>query len=74
MLIEIKKFLQTKQQASLQELCYSFSITPDFARNLLKHYIIKGKIHCFVKKPKCGTVCNKCDLLMTEIYQWVEYA
>ena len=71
-LLEIKRyFLQTKM-ASLSNLCAHFNnADPDVLRQMLCHWINKGKIRQGSKTAACGAQCMKCSPLITEIYEWV---
>ena len=70
-LIEIKNYLQQVKMASLGALTQYFRTDPDMMRCMLDHWIRKGKIRKCMKTPACGSKCGKCDVAVTEIYEWV---
>jgi len=71
-LLAIKEHLVKIKLASLSNLSAHFNqISPDLLRDMLSHWMRKGKVRCFKKTPFCGGKCNKCDVTLTEIYEWV---
>ncbi len=71
-LIAIKEYLMKVKVASLSTLCSQFNETnPSLLRDMLRCWVQKGKIRCFSKTPYCGGKCMKCDVAITEIYEWV---
>jgi len=71
MLLEIKRYLMTKEKATLQELALNFRQQPETMRSMLNHWVCKGKV-CQVDKPAgCGSRCQLCKPETAEIYQWV---
>lgn len=72
MLLELKRYLSQVKAANLQQLCQHFNTEPEFTRLLLQQWIKKGKVRKAEPLPGCGSSCNKCSPLVTEIYQWVD--
>jgi len=71
-LIAIKNYLSEVKIASLGTLCENFKCEPDSLRCMLSHWLRKGCVRQFNKKNACGSSCNKCPALATEIYEWVD--
>jgi len=74
MLIELKKYLKEKGDASLIDLCREFDIDdPEVMRHMLADLIAKGEVRL---KQSAGEVtctkCAQCHMLANEIYEWVE--
>lgn len=70
-LIEIKQYLMQIKVASLAHLCQYFNCESDLLRSMLCHWERKGCVRKFAKTPACGGQCHKCDVAVTEIYEWV---
>jgi putative ferrous iron transport protein C len=70
-LLEIKKYLMQVKMASLSHLCTYFKCDSGVLRDMLCHWARKGCVRKFTKNPACGGQCNKCDVAVTEIYEWV---
>lgn len=68
-LLDIKTYLMQMKVASLSNICTYFNSDPDVLRQMLCHWINKGKIRKFAK-TNCGN-CTKCSPLVMEIYEWV---
>lgn len=71
-LVELKKYLQTKQTATLQELAWHFKRDPGMMRQLLSHWIRKGVIVRAATPAGCGTRCVQCKPEYAEVYQCSE--
>lgn len=71
-LLTIKQYLMNVKIASLASLCQYFkNANPDLLRDMLGHWMRKGKVRCSARTPLCGKKCMKCDLAQIEIYEWV---
>lgn len=71
-LLAIKDYLTKVKLASLANLCAHFNYSnQDVLRDMLDHWIRKGKVRCFLKTPFCGGKCVKCDKSIVEIYEWI---
>lgn len=70
-LSDIKRYLETRGQASLNELALHFDVDPDAMRGMLARWIDKGKVARTVAPGGCRKGCRSCgcgnDL---EIYAW----
>lgn len=69
-LLAIKHYLSEVKIANLANLTAYFKKHPDLLRDMLAHWIRKGKIRKFAKSALCGGKCVKCDPMMVEIYEW----
>jgi len=69
-LLNIKQHMMQVKIATLGSLCKRFSVTPDFMRCMLTHWLRKGTIRLCPKTPVCQQTCFKCNELATEIYEW----
>lgn len=73
-LADLRSYLQTRRQASLQELCLHFQVDADALRGMLGKWMAKGRIRRLQpENPACGSGCCQCDPLLTEIYEWREH-
>lgn len=72
MLLAIKDYLSVRKTASLQELSLHFCKHPEMMRDMMSHWVRKGKVCCLQKPPGCGTRCVQCKPEFAEEYQWVE--
>lgn len=70
-LLEIKKYMMQVRIASLSTLCVYFNSEANVLRDMLAHWVRKGKMRQCMKTPNCGVKCGKCSVLQTEIYEWV---
>jgi len=57
---------------TLNSLCTYFHAEPETMRCMLAHWVRKGCIRQCMKTPACGTQCFKCNVAVTEIYEWVD--
>jgi len=73
-LLDIRNYLMHVKMASLSSLCHYFNCDSELLRQMLKHWIRKGKVRHCKKTPQCGVKCMQCNPLLTEIYEWVELA
>ncbi len=69
-LLAIKNHMMKVKIASLSNICMCLKIDPDLLRNMLAHWMRKGKIRKCMKTPACGTKCMQCSSLTTELYEW----
>ena len=70
MLLAIKHYLVERKTANLQELAAHFHQSPEVMRDMMAHWIRKGKVTCF-KPAGCGTRCQQCLPKFAETYLWV---
>lgn len=70
-LLDLKHYLTRVKIASLANLCSYFNCDSDLLRQMLGHWIRKGKVKQCKKTSNCGVKCTQCSTLVTEIYEWV---
>lgn len=70
-LFDIRNYLMQAKMASLSSLCHYFNCDAELARQMLRHWMRKGKVRQCQKTPQCAVKCRQCSPLLTEIYEWV---
>ena len=70
MLIKLRQYIQEHRAASLDELAKCFAADPDIIRDMLGHWVRKGKIKLAAKAQHCGISCQQCKPALTEVYVW----
>lgn len=70
-LIDIKNYLMRVKMSSLSSLCSYLNADPDLLRQMLMHWVRKGRVRKFTKTPACGRACTNCKPDTTEIYEWL---
>lgn len=71
MLLEIKRYLQKNQRATLNEMAIHFDTEPETMRGMLQQWVHKGKVTRFDTAGSCAGSCPMCrcgDAL--ETYEW----
>lgn len=74
MLADMRTYIQQRKRASLLDMAHHFHINPCVVQDMLQVWVRKGKIKPVVKPTGCGTTCHKCDMSLTQVYEWVEYS
>lgn len=69
-LLDLKNYLQQRKHVNLQELALHFQTDPEMVRDMMQHWIRKGKV-CEFKPAGCGTRCIDCKPALREVYSWV---
>ncbi len=72
MLQNIKKYLQSRQQASLGDIALHFRTDAEAIRGMLDRWILKGKVEKDAAPGGCQSRCCGCTPEHTEIYRWRE--
>ena len=67
---DMKEYLKENKQASLKNIAHHFKSSPDATREMLEHWVRKGKVNHSNAKPSCGESCSNCDVLEEDIYTW----
>lgn len=70
-LLQVKTVLQQHQSCSLLELSRETKTHPDVVRDMVQHWVRKGKVCKLVGSDACGKTCTQCDPLFIERYQWI---
>jgi putative ferrous iron transport protein C len=68
MLIELRNYVVERGRVSMRDLVWRFEKEPDAIRQMLEHWIRKGRIEREVACPPCGTGCCACDSTLREFY------
>lgn len=71
MLLEVKKFMQEKYVANLEQVAAYIQQDPDLTRQLLDHWVRKGKLEKLPQPAGCGTRCQQCRPKFAEVYKWI---
>ncbi|MFT3742259.1 MAG: FeoC-like transcriptional regulator [Gammaproteobacteria bacterium] len=72
LITNIQHYLQQHRQANLAQLRIHFKLDPHVLKNILGLLVRKGRVKKCLKTPQCATQCQKCDIMVTEIYQWIQ--
>lgn len=70
-LLDIKKHLMEIKISSLANLSSYFKVDADLLRQMLGHWVKKGKVRCFSRQMMCEGKCTQCGSCATEIYEWL---
>ena len=70
-LSDIRRYLQTREQASLADLALHFDTDVDAMRGMLQVWVRKGMIERRLATASCGSSCTRCDAAATEVYTWL---
>lgn len=71
-LSEVRNYLRERSQATLSDIALHFDTDADAVRGMMDVLIRKGKIRRRSATNSCGSSCNQCEPIATEIYEWVE--
>jgi hypothetical protein len=71
LIAELKQQLRQHQAMSLFEMMNALNLKPEILREMLAILERKGQVRRCTKTPRCGTKCQKCSVLVTELYEWV---
>jgi len=71
-LIKLKDYLQKQHSADLFTLTQHLKLEDDVVRDMLAHWMRKGKVRKVVKEGGCNQQCYGCDSAATEVYEWVD--
>ena len=69
-LAEIKQYFQQHKSVSLQQLTLHFQSEPEAMRDMLAHWIRKGKVRKEIVNGVCRR-CSECHVDAMEIYKWL---
>lgn len=75
MLLEVKKYLQEKGDATLDELCTEFHVEdPEVMRQMLERLVDKGEVRVKQIAVRHCTKCTHChELKNNDIYEWIKH-
>ena len=69
---DIKTYLIANKRATLDDLVNHFHSSPEVMRDMLSHWVRKGKVIKDSQMPNCGKSCGHCNIPQIEIYEWAE--
>ncbi len=67
LLKHLKQYLILHEKASLSQLAFEFERDPLYIKQLLSHWINKGKV--VLRSADCTVSCNGCSFIVQE-YHW----
>ena len=70
-LSDLKRYLQTRGQASLADIALHFRADPEAVRGMLEVWMRKGKVARHAAAASCGASCAHCNPAATEVYAWI---
>ena len=70
-LSDIKRYLIERGSASLSDVALHFDSDPEAVRGMLEQWVRKGKVRKNLLSASCGSSCDKCDTVATEVYEWI---
>ena len=70
-LSDLKRYLQTRGQASLADLALHFRADPEPVHAMLEVWMRKGKVARHAAAASCGATCAHCNPAATEVYAWI---
>ena len=71
-LSDIKRYLQERGQASLEDIALHFGSSTEATRGMLALLVNKGVLEQCQSALACGTSCTQCDASALEIYRWTD--
>lgn len=69
---KLKQLLHQQRVMSMFDLMTALNVKPEMLRDMLNLLERKGQIRRCLKTSNCGTKCNKCSTIITEMYEWVD--
>ena len=66
---DIKKYLQSRKQASLGDIALHFDVEPEAIRGMLDFWVSKGKITVHRNDINCGG-CSCSHKSESDVYAW----
>tara|TARA_A100001015_G_scaffold300020_1_gene384843 strand:+ start:811 stop:1068 length:258 start_codon:yes stop_codon:yes gene_type:complete len=73
-LLDIKTYMCKVKTVSLLQLAAHFDTKPDVARQMLGHWIRKGKVRQRMQCNACIAKCFKYNMESNEVYEWVYHS
>jgi len=67
---ELIAYLQERKEASLDELCFHFSVEPATMKGILSEILAAGNTP-LTKTPSCGQ-CRNCRCHQKKQYRWTD--
>ena len=73
-LTDIRDYLRSHGQATLNDIALHVDADPDAVRGMLQRLLDKGQVVCETISSDCGSKCSKCAPEIREIYFWKDAA
>lgn len=71
MILTLKYLLIQQGKCSLKDLATQLGISSELTRDMLQHYLKKGKIKRCSSMLNCQRSCGACSTKLDEHYEWV---
>ena len=72
-LTDIRRYLEHRGQASLEDIARHLDSDPEAVRGMLEHWMRKGRVRRHRAGAACGG-CSQCEGSALEVYEWLEDA
>jgi putative ferrous iron transport protein C len=69
---DLRLHLKLNMVCNMQDLTIRFQRDPETIRQAMQVWINKGKVCHRQQTELCGQGCQRCDPLMTELYEWLK--
>ncbi|SEH40191.1 FeoC-like transcriptional regulator [Magnetospirillum fulvum] len=68
----VRDYLAENGRASLEDIAVHFDSSPEAARQVLDHWLAKGRVRRFEQGGGCGKASSSCSCASKpqEIYEW----
>ncbi len=70
-LTDLKKYIQQRKLATLQDMAFHFKMDTETIRPMLSKWQAKGKIRRHANNSGCAKGCCQCDSATIETYEWL---
>ncbi len=67
---EVKQYVKSREQVSLQDIALHFDKEPETVRGILDFWVRKGRIKLKSQPPSCSGNCHCSANQAQEVYQW----
>ncbi|MBF0097883.1 MAG: FeoC-like transcriptional regulator [Magnetococcales bacterium] len=68
----LRDYLSEKKEVPLMDLAHQFHKDPEVLRDMLAHWVRKGKVQLYTGKSACQSQCGGCGQQSIEICRWIE--
>ncbi len=69
-LTELKNYIKTRQQVSLNDIALHFDVEPETAKGMLDFLVKKGRISLRSNPLSCAAGCSCSAAENSDIYEW----
>lgn len=70
-LSELRFFLSQRGAVPLMDMAHHFHHDPLVLRDMLSHWVRKGKVRVTTAQAACQSHCSGCGSGPTELYEWI---